>query len=141
MFTLTEVILLVVFVAGVVGYISYRLAEFRLIARMLSTFSDEDLDKLERLKQQIDEVLTDEEADAIVERFSKESEKKTKTLTQEVVDGTTYLYDENNIFVAQGATASLAALNFFNSRHSAEVATVECSEGNSYRIINGKIEQ
>lgn len=141
MFTLTEVILLVSFVTFIVSYIAYRLAEFHLIVKMLSTLTAEELDKLDKLKQELESTDTDEEAAAVIEQFSKRVEREqSKTLIQEVLDGTTYLYDENNTFVAQGATASLAALNFFNSRHSSEVATVKCSEGNTYRIINGKIE-
>jgi hypothetical protein len=140
MFSLNEVILIVLVVSVIVGYIAYQFAEFSLITRMLSTLSDEELDRLERLKKQIEDAVTDEEADAIVERFAKENDGKSKTLTQEVISGQTFLYDENDNFVAQGSSAAEAAEIFFNSRHSAEVAVVKCNEGNSYRIVNGKIE-
>ena len=139
MFSLNEVILIVLVVSIIVGYIAYQFAQYSLITRMLSTLSDEELDRLERLKKQIEDAVSDEEADAIVERFAKENDGESRILTQEVVAGQTFLF-EGSKFIAQGSSAAEAAEVFFNSRHSSAVATVKCDEGNSYRIINGKIE-
>lgn len=131
MFNLTEVFFIVVIVSAIVGYISYCYAEFKIIARMLDELSD---DELARLTKEI-EAMGD-----VVAVVSKGDAAKSKTLIQEVISGQTFLYDENDNFVAQGSSAAEAAEIFFNSRHSAEVAVVKCNEGNSYRIINGKIE-
>jgi hypothetical protein len=131
MFNFAEVFFIVVIVSGIVGYISYCYAEFKIIARMLDELSD---DELARLTKEI------EQMGDVVDVVSKGDAAKSKTLIQEVISGQTFLYDENDNFVAQGSSAAEAAEIFFNSRHSASVATVKCNEGNSYRIINGKIE-
>lgn len=131
MFNLTEVFFIVVIVSAIVGYISYCYAEFKIIARMLDELSDDELARLTKEIEQMGDVV------AVV---SKGDAAKSKTLIQEVISGQTFLYDENDNFVAQGSSAAEAAEIFFNSRHSASVATVKCNEGNSYRIINGKIE-
>lgn len=131
MFNFTEVFFIVVIVSAIVGYISYQWAEFNIIARMLNELSD---DELARLTKEIEEMGN--QADSI----SQDTAVKSKTLVQEVISGQTFLYDEKDNFVAQGSSAAEAAEIFFNSRHSTEVATVKCNEGNSYRIVNGKIE-
>jgi ElaB/YqjD/DUF883 family membrane-anchored ribosome-binding protein len=131
MFNLTEVFFIVVIVSGIVGYISYCYAEFKIIARMLDELSDDELARLTKEIEQMGDVV------AVV---SKGDAAKSKTLIQEVISGQTFLYDEHDNFVAQGSSAAEAAEIFFNSRHSASVAIVKCSDGNSYRIINGKIE-
>jgi hypothetical protein len=131
MFNFTEVFFIVVIVSGIVGYISYCYAEFKIIARMLDELSD---DELARLTKEI-EAMGD-----VVAVVTKDDTAKPKSLVQEVISGQTFLYDEHDNFVAQGGSAAEAAEIFFNSRHSASVATVKCNEGNSYRIVNGKIE-
>lgn len=137
MFTLDEVILISVIIGAIIGFIAYQYAQYRLIARMLDGLSDDELDRLERLKEQLEAALTDEEADRIIANANTEP---TVSLTQEVVGGTLYLYN-GNTFVAQGNTAAEAATNFFNSCHSHSRATVRCGEGKQYLIIDGNIER
>jgi hypothetical protein len=131
MFNLTEVFFIVVIVSAIVGYISYCYAEFRIIASLVDELSEEEL---ARLAKEIEEMGN--QADSI----STDAEAKPKTLIQEVISGQTYLYDENDTFMAQGGSASEAAESFFK-RHFTAVAVVKCGEGNSYRIVNGKIER
>lgn len=133
MFTYIEVFFIVVIASAIVGYISYCYAEFKMIARMLDELSDEEFTKLSKEIEQMS---------AVVNSISEvdKTELKSKILIQEVMAGQTFLYDEHDNFVAQGNSASEAAAIFFNSRHSASVATVKCGEGNSYKIVNGKIE-
>lgn len=133
MFTYIEVFFIVLIASTVVGYISYCYAEFKIIARMLDELSDAELAKLTKEIEEM-AMVVDSIADA------DKTGPKSKILIQEVMSGQTFLYDEHNNFVAQGNSASEAAAIFFNSRHSASVATVKCSEGNSYKIVNGKIE-
>lgn len=130
MFTFTEVLLIIVLVSCIVGYIAYNLAQFIIISKMLDGLSDEELDKLTKNMEKMSDVE---------ESFDGKNH-TTKTLVQEVISGQTFLYDEHNNFVAQGDSASEAAAIFFNSRHTASVAIVKCGEGNSYKIVNGKIE-
>jgi len=136
MFTLDEVILISVIIGAIVGFIAYQYAQYRMIARILESLSDEEIDRLERLKTQLDAAISDEEADRIIESANKQL--SSVTLTQEIVGDTLYLYN-GNTFVAQGNTASEAALNFFNSDHSCSQATVRCGEGKQYLIVEGKI--
>jgi hypothetical protein len=131
MFNFTEVFFIVVIISGIVGYISYCYAEFKIISRMLDELSDDDLAKLTK------EI---EEMSVLADSISTDTETKPKTLIQEVISGQTYLYDENDTFMAQGGSASEAAESFFK-RHFTAVAVVKCNEGNSYRIVNGKIER
>lgn len=138
MFSLDEVVIITLIVSVIVGYIAYQFAEFMVIARMLNSLSDDELDRLDKLRAQLESALSEEEANKIIDAANRGG---SATLSQEVVNGTTYLYGEDNTFVAQGNTAAEAALNFFNSRHSVDVVTVKCSEGKTYKIINGKIEQ
>lgn len=135
MFTLGEVISITLVVSVIVGYLAYQLAEFNMIARILGGMSDSELDRLEHLKDKLETAVDDAERDQILESASS----GTVTLTQEIVNGVTYLYNGTQ-FVAQGSTASEAAANFYNSHHSSLEATVVCSEGRSYRIIGGKID-
>lgn len=100
---------------------------------MLDELSDAELAKLTKEIEEMSII-----ADVISE--ADKTEPKSKILVQEVMAGQTFLYDEHDNFVAQGNSAAEAASIFFNSRHSASVATVKCSEGNSYKIVNGKIE-
>ena len=138
MFTLDEVIIIVLIFGAIIGFITYQYAQYRLIARMLESLSDEEIDRLERLKDQLDAALSDEEADRIIESANKQL--SSVTLTQEIVGNTLYLYN-GNTFVAQGNTETEAAINFFNSDHSCPQATVRCGEGKQYLIIEGKIER
>lgn len=133
MFTYIEVFFIVVIASSIVGYISYCYAEFKIIARMLDELSDAELAKLTKEIEEMSII-----ADVISE--ADKTEPKSKILVQEVMAGQTFLYDEHDNFVAQGNSAAEAASIFFNSRHSASVATVKCGEGNSYKIVNGKIE-
>jgi hypothetical protein len=137
MFTLHEVIIIAVIIGAIIGFIAYQYAQYRMIARMLESLSDEELDRLERLKAQLEAALTDEEADGIIANANNVA---SVTLTQEVVAGTLYLYN-GNTFVAQGNTAAEAATNFFNSCHSHSRATVRCGEGKQYLIIDGNIQR
>lgn len=140
MFSLDEVIIITAIVSAIVGYLCFQWAEIRLVTKMISTLTDEELKKLEKLEQELDEAISDEEAAKIINRELADSKNsKARTLTQEVVDGQTFLY-ENNSFIAQGSSAVEAAANFFKSTNSVQ-ATVVCSEGKSYKIINGKIER
>jgi hypothetical protein len=136
MFTLDEVIIIVLIFGAIIGFIAYQYAQYRMIARMLASLSDEEIGRLESLKEQLEAALTDEEADGIIANANGVA---SVTLTQEVVAGTLYLYN-GNTFVAQGNTAAEAAANFFNSSHSHSKATVRCGEGKEYLIIDGKIE-
>lgn len=133
MFTYIEVFFIVVIASAIVGYISYCYAEFKMITRMLDELSDAELAKLTKEIEEMSII-----ADVISE--NDKTVQKSKILLQEVIGGQTFLYDEHDNFVAQGNSASEAAAIFFNSRHSASVATVKCGEGNSYKIVNGKIE-
>ena len=137
MFTLDEVIIISLIIGAIIGFIAYQYAQYRLIARMLDGLSDEELDRLERLKEQLEAALTDEEADGIIANANNVA---SVSLTQEVVGGTLYLYN-GNTFVAQGNTAAEAATNFFNSQHSHSRATVRCGEGKQYLIIDGNIQR
>jgi hypothetical protein len=131
MFNFTEVFFIVVIVSGIVGYISYCFAEFKIIARLVDELSEDELAKLAKEIEAMDNA---------VDSISTNTEAKPKTLIQEVISGQTYLYDENDTFMAQGGSASDAAESFFK-QHATAVAVVKCSEGNSYRIVNGKIER
>jgi hypothetical protein len=137
MFTLDEVIIIVLIIGTIIGFIAYQYAQYRMIARMLASLSDEEIGRLESLKEQLEAALTDEEAEEIIANANSTA---SVTLTQEVVGGTLYLYN-GNTFVAQGNTAAEAAANFFNSQHSHSRATVRCGEGKEYLIIEGNIQR
>ena len=138
MFSLDQVIIISLIIGAIVGFIAYQYAQYRLIAKMLEGLSEEDMNRIEQLKTQLEAALTDEEAERIIAAANNGI--ISVTLTQEVVGDTLYLYN-GNTFVAQGNTAAEAALNFFNSQHSCQQATVLCGEGKQYLIIDGKIER
>ena len=131
MFNFTEVFFIVVIVSGIVGYISYCFAEFKIIARLVDELSEDELAKLAKEIEAMDNA---------VDSISTNTEAKPKTLVQEVISGQTYLYDENDTFMAQCGSAAEAAESLFK-QHATAVAVVKCGEGNSYRIVNGKIER
>lgn len=132
MFTFIEVFFIVVIISAIVGYISYCFAEFKIITRILNELSEEELTNLTKEIEEMSII-----ADVISDGDKTQS--YSKTLIQEVVAGQTFLF-EGSKFIAQGSSASEAAANFFNSKYSTTIATVKCSEGNSYKIVNGKIE-
>ena len=123
MFNLTQVILLIVITAIVVGYASYRIAQHRMLMAMLSTLTEDELTNLE------DIVLSN-----TVQKTIDDS------LTQEVIDGNIFLYTSTGSFVAQGRTTSEAAQNFFKSDYSSNEVFVRCENGEKYKIVNGSVE-
>jgi hypothetical protein len=125
MFTLNEVIFITLLVSVIVGYLAYQLAEFNMIAKILSGMSDDELDRLERLKDEL-------EANINIGRPS-----DTVKLTQEVVNNNVYLYDSAGNFVCQGATWEEVASRYgdIDKRE----AVVECATGGKYSIVAGKI--
>jgi hypothetical protein len=137
MFTLHEVIIITGIISTIFGYIAFKLAEYLLFVRMLASLSEDELDRLDKLRAKLEAAIDDADADRIIADARQEN---SVMLTQEVVDGNTYLYDTNNTFVAQGSSAAEAALSFFN-RHSHSRATVRCGEGKEYHIIDGRIER
>lgn len=136
MFSLAEVILIALAAALIAGYLSYHLAQFVIFTRLISSLSEGELDRLDKLREQLENALDDSEADRIIEAARSQP---SRTLTQEVVAGQTFLFEDSK-FVAQGSSDAAAAQAFFESKHSSSTATVECRDGTSYRIIDGKIE-
>lgn len=126
MYSLDEVIIIVSIAVAIVAFLAYQLGQFVLIARMLGTLDEAGLERLDALTKKLEEAMDDES--------------NTKRLIQEVMSGVVFLYDDKNNFVAQGNSAAEAAANFFKSKHSTSLAIVECSEGKTYQIIDGKIQ-
>lgn len=135
MYTLEEIIIAVLVSCAIVGYLSYQLGQFILIAKMLGKLTDEELDRLDELTAKLESAKLDSDAEKILDSVFK----KSKSLTQVVMSGQIFLYDEHNNFVAQGNSAEEAAAVFYKSEYSSSLATVECSEGNTYQIVDGKV--
>lgn len=124
MFSLNEVILIVVAVSAVVGYAGFWLAEYRMISQMLNSLSEEELAKMIAKFEQ---------------EFESDNCENDDTLTQEVFNDRTYLYDAAGNFVSQGATAQEAATEYYRNHPESTNVVVECGEGKTYTITAGKI--
>jgi hypothetical protein len=136
MFELSEVLVIVVLVAGVAGYIGYWLAEVILINKMISLLTEEELKKLDELKEKL-ENATDEDYDKLIAEASHQV--NLKILKQELVDGQVFFYDMKDNFVCQGQSIEHTISNYIEQNKMNINTCVLDSTGDKFYIVDGKV--
>jgi hypothetical protein len=138
MFDPAEVILLMLLTAVVAGYVAFKIAEFRLLAKMISLLTEKELRELDELKQKLDNA-TDEDIDRIIEEAGNKIQ--LRMLKEEIVDGQTFFYDFNDNFVCQGQSTEHAIAMYEMNNKSGARACVVKEDGEKYFIVGGKVTQ
>jgi hypothetical protein len=131
-----EQYILYVVVAAIAFYAGFKYCEYRLISHMISLLTNDELEELMELREQL-ENATDEEADVIIRSVGDRID--LKMIKLEMVNDRYFFYDFQNNFICQGTSKEDAVVNFRLVDKTCNRACVVSDDKKEFYIVDGVI--